>query len=139
MDFAPYQDTNPETTRALSPPLPFRRSHSFTPSPRIPPLSSPRIQAPSPSSYQNDRTASPYQDRWPTTDDTHGSLERVTDIEAGYFGNIGGQRRALDDFATSLGMGMDYEACLAYLVFPPAGAIFLLIVERKSDFVRCVS
>jgi hypothetical protein len=33
---------------------------------------------------------------------------------------------------------LDYEACLAYLVFPPIGGILLLILERKSDYVRYV-
>jgi uncharacterized membrane protein len=33
-------------------------------------------------------------------------------------------------------MRLDYEACLAYLLLPPAGGVFLLVVERKSDYVR---
>jgi len=40
------------------------------------------------------------------------------------------------EFDTSLGLRLDYEACLAYLAFPPVGAIVLLILERNSDFVR---
>ena len=39
-------------------------------------------------------------------------------------------------FDTSLGLRLGYEACLAYLAFPPLGAILLLILERKSDYVR---
>lgn len=27
---------------------------------------------------------------------------------------------------------------LAYLLLPPAGGVFLLVVEHKSDYVRCV-
>lgn len=44
----------------------------------------------------------------------------------------------MSEFDTSLGIRLDYEACLAYLALPPLGAIILLIVERKSDFVRWV-
>jgi len=40
------------------------------------------------------------------------------------------------EFDTSLGLRLDYEACLAYLALPPLGAIILLILERKSDYVR---
>lgn len=42
----------------------------------------------------------------------------------------------VSEFDTSLGIRLDYEACLAYLALPPVGAIALLIVERKSDYVR---
>jgi len=51
----------------------------------------------------------------------------------GYFGLGGGDS---DLFDTSLGLRLDYEACLAYLALPPLGAIILLILERKSDYVR---
>jgi len=42
----------------------------------------------------------------------------------------------VSEFDTTLGLRLDYEACLAYLLSPPLGAILLLIVERKSDYVR---
>lgn len=42
------------------------------------------------------------------------------------------------DFDTSLGMRLEYEACLAYIALPPVGAIVLLIMERNSDYVRYV-
>lgn len=42
----------------------------------------------------------------------------------------------VSEFDTSLGLRLDYEACLAYLAFPPVGAIVLLILERNSDYVR---
>lgn len=42
----------------------------------------------------------------------------------------------VSEFDTSLGMRLDYEACLAYVAFPPLGAIVLLILERNSDYVR---
>jgi uncharacterized membrane protein len=31
---------------------------------------------------------------------------------------------------------MDFEAMLAYVLLPPAGGVFLLLVEHKSDYVR---
>lgn len=52
---------------------------------------------------------------------------------SGYFGQ---EREGLNEFDTSLGWRLDYEACAAYLVLPPVGAIVLLILERKSDYVR---
>jgi hypothetical protein len=67
----------------------------------------------------------------------------------GWAGNSGGNQPAssepmpgaypiaeFSEFDTSLGLRLDYEACLAYLAFPPIGAIILLILERNSDFVR---
>jgi len=39
-------------------------------------------------------------------------------------------------YATSLGLRMDIEAALAYLVFPPAAGAVLLIGETRSDYVR---
>lgn len=39
-------------------------------------------------------------------------------------------------FTTSLGLRMDYEACLAYLLLPPAGGVLLLVLEHQSDYVR---
>ena len=39
-------------------------------------------------------------------------------------------------FETSLPMRLDYEAIMAYVLLPPAGAVFLLLVEHKSDYVR---
>jgi uncharacterized membrane protein len=42
----------------------------------------------------------------------------------------------LEAFQTSLPMRLDYEAMLAYLLLPPAGGVFLLLTEHKSDYVR---
>jgi hypothetical protein len=51
MDFAPYQDQSPETTRALSPPpAPDRRSGSLSPAPRAPPPP-PSFQPPPPADF----------------------------------------------------------------------------------------
>ena len=41
-------------------------------------------------------------------------------------------------FETSLPLRLDHEAMLAYLLLPPAGGVFLLVVEHKSDYVRYV-
>jgi uncharacterized membrane protein len=42
-------------------------------------------------------------------------------------------------FETRLGLRMDYEACLAYLLLPPAGPVVLLMLEHRSDYVRFVN
>lgn len=55
-----------------------------------------------------------------------------------YFGALGAREGMVSEFDTSLGLRLDYEACLAYLAVPPLGAILLLILERKSDYVRYV-
>lgn len=34
---------------------------------------------------------------------------------------------------------LDWEAVMAYVLLPPAGGVLLLIMEHKSDYVRCVS
>ncbi|KAK4134081.1 hypothetical protein BT67DRAFT_421706 [Trichocladium antarcticum] len=53
-----------------------------------------------------------------------------------YFSALGAREGMVSEFDTSLGLRLDYEACLAYLAVPPVGAILLLILERKSDYVR---
>lgn len=55
-----------------------------------------------------------------------------------YFSALGAREGMVSEFDTSLGLRLDYEACLAYLALPPLGGILLLILERKSDYVRCV-
>lgn len=133
MDFAPYQDTSPETNRALSPPpIEGRRSfspgkRSFSPSVRSPPLQSP-TNAPKPSSNP-----------WALTDDASARAFG----SSGFGANTGGGgndlesgRGRLNEFETSLPIRLDYEACLAYLLLPPAGAVLLLVIEQKSDYVR---
>lgn len=47
-----------------------------------------------------------------------------------------GGREDVDMFTTSLGWRLDYEACLAYLLLPPAGGVLLLVLEHQSDYVR---
>lgn len=55
----------------------------------------------------------------------------------GVFGaGSGGREERLNEFETSLPIRLDYEACLAYLLLPPAGGVLLLLCEQKSDYVR---
>ncbi|MCJ1310223.1 hypothetical protein MMC25_003885 [Agyrium rufum] len=121
VDFAPYQDTSPENDRALSPGP--RRSLSRSPvsnsgKPQI--RSSIDAALPPPSHF---------------SDDVRGG-------ERGGFGSGGGRRdvesgrQNVNLFETSLPMRLDYEAMMAYILLPPAGGVFLLIFEHKSDYVR---
>ena len=52
--------------------------------------------------------------------------------------DIEGGRLDVNLFETSLPLRLDYEAMLAYLLLPPAGGVFLLVMEHKSDYVRYV-
>lgn len=120
MDFAPYQDTAPETTRALSPPP--ARSSSRSPNPKSPPLSGARAptepftsSALPPPSHFHDQPS-------------NGGFGPGGDIENG--------RLNVNLFETSLPMRLDHEAMLAYLLLPPAGGVLLLVLEHKSDYVR---
>ncbi|KAL8778540.1 MAG: hypothetical protein Q9213_007369 [Squamulea squamosa] len=118
MDFAPYQDTAPESTRALSPPP--RRSTSRSPNPKSPPTRS------TADSFLSSSLPAP----------SHFSDEPRGDSRG--FGNtdLEGARSHINLFETSLPLRLDYEAMLAYLLLPPAGGVFLLLVEHKSDYVR---
>ncbi|KAJ5643726.1 uncharacterized protein N7484_006233 [Penicillium longicatenatum] len=108
MNFAPYEDESPEIERALSPPHPDTRIKS-------PNLRSPRASAdlPSPSQFAGGG---------------HGNTGFGRDLEGGHV--------SLGAFETSLPIRMDVEAALAYLLLPPAGGVFLLLAEHKSDYVR---
>ena len=58
-------------------------------------------------------------------------------LPRGGFGNgLGADERNLDAFGTSLPMRLEIEACLAYLLLPPAGGAMLLVFEHKNDYVR---
>ncbi|TAQ87094.1 hypothetical protein B7494_g4564 [Chlorociboria aeruginascens] len=122
MDFAPYQDQSPETHRALSPPPENRRSLS-------PSNGATRPFSPPPA------TAKPTSNPWEPSNysaQTNGNSR-------GFGGNLEMRvdaRTNLNEFETSLPIRLDYEACLAYLLLPPAGGVLLLLVEHKSDYVR---
>lgn len=116
MDFAPYQDTAPESARALSPPpnraVSPRNARSPSPRPITDPFRPSSLPAPN-----------------------HFSDEPRSN--AGFRGgHVESGRLDVDLFETSLPLRLDYEACLAYLLLPPAGGVFLLLVEHKSDYVR---
>ncbi|KAF1813086.1 hypothetical protein P152DRAFT_396259 [Eremomyces bilateralis CBS 781.70] len=106
--FAPYQDAPPEQARAMSPPLQGTSPRRVASPPISRPLSPP-VPTRSPVSY-------------PRADEQSGGIDRGRD--------------AVDLFATKLGLRMDIEACLAYLLLPPAGPVMLLVFESWSDYVR---
>ncbi|OJD23784.1 hypothetical protein ACJ73_04862 [Blastomyces percursus] len=117
MNFAPYQDESPEIERALSPPLRDTTRSKSPPtqnqrtSPSFPPVGG----LPSPSYFANPEGAGG---------------------DTGFGRDVEGGRLSLGAFETSLPIRMDFEAMLAYLLLPPAGGVFLLLVEHKSDYVR---
>ncbi|KAF2834912.1 hypothetical protein M501DRAFT_943025 [Patellaria atrata CBS 101060] len=125
MSFAPYQDTTPETVRALSPPP---TSPHLSPSPRASLNATRNIGTAAVTSPRNEHAPrSTYFDN--------------PDVERGQSGlpapsGFGSGREDIDMFETRLGIRMDYEACLAYLLLPPAGAVLLLVLEHRSDYVR---
>jgi len=124
MDFAPYQDQSPETHRALSPPPNDRRSSSIS-----------RIRSPPPQSP----TKPSAPNLWPPSTSQAQHAEDSS-FASRAFGSAGlgleSGRGQLNEFETSLPIRLDHEACLAYLMLPPAGAVLLLLVEQKSDYVR---
>ncbi|TGO47912.1 hypothetical protein BOTNAR_0501g00010 [Botryotinia narcissicola] len=163
MDFAPYQ-ASPEETRALSPPprtstssprqsiSPIRRS--FSPGVRSPAfLQSTSNAAAKNGNFAPSTTPNPWAQRERERDGyfpTVNTGDGYQDVESGRMGggyNVGGSvsggagygggsRDGLHEFETSLPLRLDYEACLAYLLLPPAGGALLLVLERKSDYVR---
>lgn len=120
MDFAPYQDTAPESTRALSPPPANRAISPAARNARSPP--------------PNRSTTDPFSASFLPAPHHFSDEPRVN----GGFGAGGLESARLDVnlFETSLPLRLDYEACLSYLLLPPAGGVFLLLVEHKSDYVR---
>lgn len=148
MNFAPYQSSPPESTRALSPP-----PRSTTTSPAL----KPPLQTNNSSFIQQPRSS--YDDPWAAArgnalPSPSAFVERnYEDIEEGRgwgsgWGRQGGEGRAGGGiggaadgayvFETSLGIRMDVEAALAYLLVPPVGGVALLLFEHKSDYVRFV-
>ncbi|KAF0318003.1 UPF0132 membrane protein [Colletotrichum sp. SAR11_59] len=113
MDFAPYQSSPPERERALSPPLASPRASADFRRPFSP------YNQPSPPPLQHPQPQRGWQPSLP-----------------GSYPSADAHREGVSEFDTSLGIRLDYEAALAYLAFPPLGAILLLIGERNSDYVR---
>lgn len=122
MNFAPYQDESPEVERSFSPSLgdPHRVKSPNLHSPRgSPPIASNGL--PSPSQFA-----------------PSGHVETSGYGNNGFGRDVEGGRWNMGAFETSLPIRMDFEAMLAYLLLPPAGGVFLLLVEHKSDYVRYV-
>lgn len=153
MNFAPYQSSPPESERAKSPP-PLRsptaspkphQQHRQQPSRNISavadnedPWAAARAQRlPDPSHYadDDDLESGGYQDL-----DSSGPRPYNHDRYNDYIGNSalqgGGHTGGGSIFETSLGLPLRIEACLAYLLLPPAGGVALLLFEHKSDYVR---
>ncbi|KAF4975791.1 hypothetical protein F66182_17535, partial [Fusarium sp. NRRL 66182] len=147
MNFAPYQDESPEVERALSPPPPFSTDPTN------------RTKSPSQSQYNhNNRQQQPQQQRSTPPPYQASPTSHFYNPSSGGYGyqesatasaswtdpesqqqnrnGYGGARSDLDAFETSLPLRVDYEAMLAYLLLPPAGGVFLLLFEHKSDYVR---
>ncbi|KAH8423873.1 DUF4870 domain-containing protein [Aspergillus melleus] len=120
MNFAPYQDESPEVERAFSPD-PHRSKSPNVGSPR----GSPPISGFSPNGLPS---PTHFAGGGPIATTGHGNTGFGPDVEGGRW-NLGA-------FETSLPIRMDFEAMLAYLLLPPAGGVFLLLVEHKSDYVR---
>ena len=121
MNFAPYQDESPEVERALSPPLPDVHG------PKSPTFRSPRTTPPVPTLSVGGL---------PSSNHIGGSAGNGAHGSTGFGNDLEGGRLSLGAFDTSLPLRVDYEAMLAYLLLPPAGGVFLLLVEHKSDYVR---
>jgi uncharacterized membrane protein len=135
MDFAPYQSSPPEHSRVASPEnggFASPRVSSDIRRPFSPAKSPPPLQHPQPqrgwsgfdgqtSGWVGASSSSPY---------AGGHGNGPSTMPGAY------PAAEVSEFDTSLGLRLDYEACLAYLAFPPLGAIVLLILERNSDYVR---
>lgn len=139
--FAPYQAEPPEAVRSpdIASPRASLERRPYSPATyqkRTNPASPPPLQHPQP---QRNWQASSYTISSPSYQ-SPAPVARPAAGTDGYFGNIGSgfvaDREGINEFDTSLGIRLDYEACLAYLALPPLGAIILLILERKSDYVR---
>ncbi|OAX82712.1 hypothetical protein ACJ72_02931 [Emergomyces africanus] len=123
MNFAPYQDQSPEIERALSPPL---RDATRSKSPPT------QIQ----SQNQNQRTSPSFPPVGGLPSPSHFGGPEAAAGDTGFGRDVEGGRLSLGAFETSLPIRMDFEAMLAYILLPPAGGVFLLLVEHKSDYVR---
>jgi uncharacterized membrane protein len=122
-NFAPYQDI-PETTRVMSPPPQG--------------MASPRASLDRTRTIVSPPTRTYEQHDYFGADADSPDVERVAwsapQATSTTFG--GRSREDVDMFTTSLGWRLDYEAMLAYLMLPPAGGVFLLVMEHQSDYVR---
>ncbi|EEU35402.1 hypothetical protein Neosp_007546 [[Neocosmospora] mangrovei] len=128
MDFAPYQSSPPEHSRVTSPehasPRPsYDARRSFSPVASPPPLQHPQPQR-GWGGFDGQAAG------WAAISPDNRAFGASSTMPGAY------PAAEVSEFDTSLGMRLDYEACLAYVAFPPLGAIILLILERNSDYVR---
>ncbi|KAJ8116899.1 hypothetical protein ONZ43_g4334 [Nemania bipapillata] len=139
MDFAPYQSSPPEHNRPFSPPATdgaasprasLDQRRSFSPSQR-------NFVAYSPPPLQHPQPQRSWHAGYASEEGFGGGGGGGGDTASGGIGLGGdGSGGFVSEFDTSLGIRLDYEAVLAYIGIPPLGAIILLILERKSDYVR---
>ena len=130
MDFAPYQSSPPEHGRVASP--------DYVSSPRAShdarrPFSPPSAAVRSPPPLQHPQPQRGWTGFDGQTSGWAGGSQQQNPMPGAF------PPAEVSEFDTSLGLRLDYEACLAYLACPPLGAIVLLILERNSDYVRCVA
>jgi hypothetical protein len=132
-NFAPYQDVSPDVTRSLSPPPKSPSPKPTSPKPQAQRNIGTRtaLSPPSSPSYQNSHQFFNPDAEW--ENQGNDVEEPTTRHQAGAFWST---RNNIDLYETSLGMRLDWEACLAYLALPPAGAAVLLMFEHRSDYVR---
>ncbi|KAI9663382.1 MAG: hypothetical protein M1831_002666 [Alyxoria varia] len=120
MNFAPYQDEPPEGDRATSPQPSHKNQNNDTTQART-------------NQKPPNNAAESRQEHLPSPED----FENNISVPRGGFGNgMGADERNMDVYSTSLPIRLDFEACLAYLLLPPAGGAILLLFEHKSDYVR---
>ncbi|TQV93877.1 UPF0132 domain-containing protein [Cordyceps javanica] len=130
MDFAPYQSSPPEHGRVASPPDYSTSPRASTDARKRPfsPINAVRSQPPL-QHPQPQRAWAGFDGQ--TSGWSGGSSATAENPLPGAY-----PAAEVSEFDTSLGIRLDLEACLAYLAFPPIGAIVLLILERNSDYVR---
>jgi len=148
MNFAPYQDDAPESGRTSTE---VRTSRTPAPSYSASKPSSRTPAAPPTPSYAD--TPEDDEDFLPDPEDFDAGPGNNRNINTGAGGRVlgfggprggdleegmgrGGGGGGGDMYATSLGLRMDVEAALAYLVVPPAAGAVLLVGETRSDYVR---
>lgn len=146
MDFAPYQSSPPEHTR--SPMSSPRASADISRRPFSPSAIASVARSPPPLQHPQPQRA--WSGDLDGAASRHGALNNNGGGGGGLWGFGSGNSSTngtplampgaypaeISEFDTSLGLRLDYEASLAYLAFPPTGAVILLILERNSDYVR---
>jgi hypothetical protein len=144
MDFAPYQSSPPERSRPFSPPQSPSPRASYDPTHN--PFAGKQTNhqrssldgATSPPPLQHPQPQRQWSYPHGNDGDNNDDPTAARGYQAGGSGGFAeeGGRLGVSEFDTSLGVRLDYEAAAAYVLFPPVGAIILLILERSSDYVR---